>query len=301
MTIRARIVATLDALDLECNGDRADMQAALTAEIESNPKGELATGLKILSVAPTVAAIEELRDKIAPPFKPRVVGEPEPEHEQRELQRAAIRLLVQMELQRETREKNRARRDAEKLLKPGKLNMRDLPRLFVRMLATEDVTENQLEEICGEIDQAEAWRVVMDHVGQYKKKFPKHTKQMFLKCWTTFGGGIRTDSGDDLLLIMALRKLLPPYKGGDMILYRDETRHNRDRRTYGISWSAQPGLARSVTKETKSRIMLKAMVPAKAIIAMVPRVRDRYRENEFLVDRTCLAENSVQVADGPAL
>jgi hypothetical protein len=30
----------------------------------------------------------------------------------------------------------------------------DPPHLFVQMLASKDVTESQLEEICGEIDQA---------------------------------------------------------------------------------------------------------------------------------------------------
>ena len=110
---------------------------------------------------------------------------------------------------------------------------------------------------------------------------------------------MRTDTGDDRLLINALRKLLPPYEGSDMVLYRSETRENRDHQTYGISWSAQPGLAKSMVKEDAPRVLLKANVPANAIMAEIRNDDDRYAENEFLVDRTALPENAVQVVRSP--
>jgi hypothetical protein len=74
MTVRHRIVASLDAINLACDGDPAEMQAALTREVESNPNGELATALATLGIAPTLEAIEEARGKLLPPFKLRTVA-----------------------------------------------------------------------------------------------------------------------------------------------------------------------------------------------------------------------------------
>ena len=75
MSMRYRIVATLDAIDIECDGDRNAMQTVVTAEIEQNPQGEFASALRTLGIEPTIAALEEARDQIVPPFRPRVVGD----------------------------------------------------------------------------------------------------------------------------------------------------------------------------------------------------------------------------------
>jgi hypothetical protein len=75
MSMRARIVATLDALDLECDGDRDTMQAMVKAEIAQNPQGKFASALRTLGIEPTIATLEEARDQIVPPFRPHVVGD----------------------------------------------------------------------------------------------------------------------------------------------------------------------------------------------------------------------------------
>jgi hypothetical protein len=46
MTIRARIVATLDVLNLDHDSDRTAVQTALTAEVESNPSGRRTAHLR---------------------------------------------------------------------------------------------------------------------------------------------------------------------------------------------------------------------------------------------------------------
>lgn len=163
-----------------------------------------------------------------------------------------------------------------------------------------NATENQLGELCGDIDAAGAWGTVMEKVIRRRKEFPLNAKLQFRLLWATFGGGIRTAGRDDLKLIKTLRKLMPPYEGnGVMTLYRSETILNRNKHTYGISWSAQPGLAKSMVKEEEPRILLKASVPASAIITFVPGKEDRYRENEFLVDRRYLPANAVAVVRQP--
>ncbi len=171
---------------------------------------------------------------------------------------------------------------------------RDLPREFVEMLRG-GATENQLSDLCGEIDEVCGWPAVLETVIRTRRIFRTSAKETFLSLWAIFGGGIRTDVRDDLRLMKALRKLLPPYDGPDMILYRSETRDNWDRGTYGISWSAQRVLAKSVAKEGVPRILLRAKVPAKAIVAKLSLDRDRYNEDEYLVDRRFLTNDSVQL------
>lgn len=73
MTVRDRIVASLDAINLECDGDRAAMQTMLAAEVGNSPEGELASALALLGIAPTIEAIEQARDSLVPPFKPSIV------------------------------------------------------------------------------------------------------------------------------------------------------------------------------------------------------------------------------------
>ena len=94
MSMRRRIVLTLDALDLECDGDPNAMQAMVTAEIEKNPQGEFASALQTLGIEPTIAALEKTRDQIVLPFMPRVVGDATAAEVAEGEKREAIREMV---------------------------------------------------------------------------------------------------------------------------------------------------------------------------------------------------------------
>ena len=84
-----------------------------------------------------------------------------------------------------------------------------------------------------------------------------------------WGDSLRCELGDDLLLCDALRALLPPYQGAAPLrLYRGETAHNRQRRTYGASWSRNRELANSFAQDWFQRtceggsVLLERMRPA---------------------------------------
>jgi hypothetical protein len=68
----------------------------------------------------------------------------------------------------------------------------------------------------------------------------------FLWFWSHHGDSFRGDVKDDLALINFLRILLPPYDGPGLALYRGDSAMNRRRRTYGLSWSADREVARSL-------------------------------------------------------
>ena len=66
----------------------------------------------------------------------------------------------------------------------------------------QDASLDQLHDVCGEIDEANIWRSALDAIVRHRQAFPVSVRQKFLSLWATFGGGMRTDAADDLLLIV---------------------------------------------------------------------------------------------------
>lgn len=69
-------------------------------------------------------------------------------------------------------------------------------------------------------------------------KAPAGFRRRFMAIWQQDGDTLRSSVTDDAALATGLRALLPPYRGGDVILYRGEGFPNRRRRTYGLSWTS---------------------------------------------------------------
>ncbi len=67
--------------------------------------------------------------------------------------------------------------------------------------------------------------------------------RFFLRFWLRNGDAIRNEASDDLIVLDALRVLLPAYEGGEVTLFRGETSSNLERRTYGMSWTPSRELA----------------------------------------------------------
>ena len=140
-----------------------------------------------------------------------------------------------------------------------------------------------------------AFRAVL-RVRSPNQRFRKH----FLESWLRHGDHLRQEVSDDLLLADGLRRLLPAYSAGPVILWRGDSFYNRRRRTYGLSWTSSEEVGRSFmngiwrTLEDGS-VLLKTEAPADAVICSPLMLGDHYGEAEYLVDRRRLAK--VEIID----
>jgi hypothetical protein len=138
------------------------------------------------------------------------------------------------------------------------------------------------------IDENCLWRAFMKAVSA--RPCPEKFRRSFLDGYIRKGDHIRSEVGDDLILIDGLRSLLPHYTGPGMTLYRGEGALNRSRRTYGLAWTASREVARHYARgdwqETKGgSVLLQAYAPNEAFICAPGLINNRYGEQEYLVDR----------------
>jgi hypothetical protein len=115
-------------------------------------------------------------------------------------------------------------------------------------------------------------------------------KQAFLHFWLRYRDALRCDVDGDLTLLDALRVLLPPYNGGDVLLYRGDSFYNRKRRTYGMSWTGNRSVGESFAIKYSSysagSVLLERMAPAEAIICAPSLLTESFtHEDEYLIDR----------------
>jgi hypothetical protein len=104
--------------------------------------------------------------------------------------------------------------------------------------------------------------------------------------------------GDDLLLIRALRVVLPPYRGPTVTLFRGDGARNCRRRTYGLSWTSELAVAEDfANREWRTTeggsVVLETLAPPDAILCAPGLHDDRYGENEYLIDRRRLGRVTV--------
>lgn len=128
---------------------------------------------------------------------------------------------------------------------------------------------------------------------------PLKTQEGFLAIWLSEGDEIRSDVCNDLLLMDALRVLLPAYSGPDVHLFRGEGALNRKHRTYGMSWTSSRDVAVYFAEGNRSMyengtVLVSTQAPASAIIC-VPHDHDNsYEEFEYIVDRRRLGRVSAE-------
>lgn len=105
------------------------------------------------------------------------------------------------------------------------------------------------------------------------------------------GDILREETGNDLILVEALRVLLPPYRGGSLRVYRGDSAWNRRRRTYGYSWSLELNVADEFAAKEEWRrhlggsVVLEADAPPEAIVSVIPESADLGKEREVVIDR----------------
>ncbi|QAU44197.1 hypothetical protein [Bradyrhizobium guangzhouense] len=137
---------------------------------------------------------------------------------------------------------------------------------------------------------------------------PDSSRAMMLSAWIRWGDSWRNNVNNDVLLIDTLRNLLPPYRGGEVRLFRGDSAFNRRRRTYGMSWTVDRIVAESFAEGNASMydggtVVLETLAPSTAIIC-VPHdhIEHAYAgEVEYLVDRRRLGDvNLVKRYGAPA-
>lgn len=134
----------------------------------------------------------------------------------------------------------------------------------------------------GAIEQVLRGALGSDHVAE-------EIRTAFHLHWTVRGFRAREELGDDSLLADALQRLLPPYDGPDLTLYRGEQAARAAAGRFGFGWTP----ARSVAEMFASGlcatyagggVLLSAEMPAAGIIA-APSAHSAYLgEFEHIID-----------------
>src|SRR5260370_33719107 len=70
------------------------------------------------------------------------------------------------------------------------------------------------------------------------KNFSDKAQIAFLAIWTEYGHHIRREVADDVVVLDALRRLLPAYDGPDVCLCRGEPCKDYSVQHHGICWSS---------------------------------------------------------------
>lgn len=128
-----------------------------------------------------------------------------------------------------------------------------------------------------------------------KGPVPENARMFFLRQFLDIADLLRSETRDDLTYFKGLRVLLPSYDGPPVLLYRGESANNRRHTRYGPSWSADKNVARSFASDLSvaaigGGVLLATVAEPAAIIAAPAILDDRYREQEYIVDRRFLSK-----------
>jgi hypothetical protein len=189
--------------------------------------------------------------------------------------------------------------DVRDYLAEGRREAREERKIIAALVdATRRGDRGALAEHVGKIDHLYfGWRRVFQRLARLHRIKPD-MRDAWLTIYVHYGDHIRLEVGKDLLLIRALRVLLPPYRGRAVTLYRGETFWNRCQRTYGVSWTNErdvaEGFANGYIPVSKGgSVLLQTRALPAAIICAPHRLNNRYGENEYLVDRPRLGRVTV--------
>ena len=127
---------------------------------------------------------------------------------------------------------------------------------------------------------------------------PANIQRAFLHAWGMWEA-LRQEVDNDEVVLQALPKLLPPYRGPGRTLYRGESINAHQSRTYGWAWTGDIGVAHVFARRPRigiDGVLLEVDAPASAIIcAFDEHEHLRKGENEFIVDRRILAQQGAEI------
>jgi hypothetical protein len=117
---------------------------------------------------------------------------------------------------------------------PGEMTLLDyrrkgraVVRAFVAALDTDDV--DAYSQTASEIAASGIWGPALGAAARHGTA-SSTIRKAFLGTWLHWGDDLRSEVNNDLVLLGALRVLLPPYDGPGLTLYRGDSFFNRRRR-----------------------------------------------------------------------
>lgn len=114
--------------------------------------------------------------------------------------------------------------------------------------------------------------------------------------WIVAGHRIREQVANDRVLVNFLRKVLPPYAGSALVLFRGESRDRFLANKIGLSWSQDQAVAEMFATGLNSfggGLVLRAVFDPTGIIAE-PNDHSRYLgEHQYTVDPSAIQEVEV--------
>lgn len=177
--------------------------------------------------------------------------------------------------------------------------MTDLPKpgLLTVTFNIEPAVETPLERehcLAEALLMAEGWGKVANRFAK-SRPFPNEAREFYHQFWTTSGFNIRRKVDDDILLAEMLRKMLPPYSGCSMQLFRGEGGNNWDLNKIGFCWSSDINIAKKFAcgvncDNGSGGILLSCFVSAEAIISGPSAHSHHLGESEYTVDPHMLTD-----------
>jgi hypothetical protein len=127
------------------------------------------------------------------------------------------------------------------------------------------------------------------------KNFSGKAQAAFLSIWIECGHHIRREVADDVVLLDALRRLLPAYEGPAVRLYRGEPWKDFSVRHHGMCWSADQDAAAVYARglnamEEGGGVLIETLAPVDAIISKATTTGVCGWEFEYVIDRRRLNE-----------
>ena len=143
------------------------------------------------------------------------------------------------------------------------------------------------------LDRHDCWH---EALGQFlgEPGLNKALGECLLWLWISYGFHVARSLKDDLILVDVLKHLLPPYGGTGLTLYRGELYSRHQERTYGISWTRDPQVAKMFADRRRPDEGLGIIVTIDAspeMIVVSPNQRSLcLREVEYIVDWRLIQE-----------
>lgn len=138
-----------------------------------------------------------------------------------------------------------------------------------------------------ELTRGERWRAIAESVV-LKEQALQVDAECFGTHWIEAGHRMREQIADDSLLCRMLRRMLPPYDGGTVTLYRGENLERWRSGALGLAWTQDVRVARgfgiSLNAVRTGGVLLRGTFAQAAIISG-PNAHSRYlQEQQFTVD-----------------